>query len=240
LSKNTTHTDTIPEVDWERVAEALERTLKKPPRQRRKLLPRILQEWGRTDLRQHLSRDPPAIIRERINKIEKVKASACQLSNALKEIDKPGQRAILWQMIIAEGKRPENVSRTEYSDRQAQLRQLADYLAKLSAINPKYRTVSRGQPRNIAAYQVLQDAAAIFEWLTDTRATREVDRIEAIDTGPFFRFASVLWPVIFRKGVAGLPAAMKNWAAWRSKYDEQSALIANIALRYPAWGVFER
>jgi hypothetical protein len=49
-----------------------------------------------------------------------------------------------------------------------------------------------------------------------------------------------LWSEVFGKDVAGLPAAMKNWAAGRSKYDEASALIHNIALRYPSWRVFER
>jgi hypothetical protein len=228
--------------DWKQVAEALERTFRKPPPQQRKeLLPRILEEWGRTDLRRHLSRESRAIIRERIKRLEKIKSRARQLSDLLNEIDKMDQRNILAQMIIAEGRRPENVSRTEFSDRTARLSQEVDYLAKLGGIKlPKHWLVSRGHPPNIAAYQVLQDAAAIFEWLTDTRATRVVDRIKETETGPFFRFASILWPVVFRKGVAGLPAAMKNWAAWRSKYNEQSALIANIAMRYPTWGVFDR
>jgi hypothetical protein len=228
--------------DWNQVAEALERTFPKPPPQQRcELLPLILEEWGRTDLHQHLSRESRAIIRERIKRLEKVKASACQLSDALNETDKRDQITILVQMIIAEGGRLENVSRADFSDRQARLSQEAAYLAKLGAIKPpKHWYVSRGGPRNIAAYQVLQDAAAIFEWLTDTRATRAVDRIKRTETGPFFRFASILWPVVFRKGVAGLPAAMKNWAAARSKYNERSALIANIAMRYPEWGVFDR
>ena len=228
--------------DWKQVAEALERTLPEPPPQhRRELLLRILQEWGRTDLRQHLSRESRALIRKRINRQEKVKASACQLLDALNETDKRDQTAILLQMIVAEGRRREDVSRIEFSDRQARLSQEVDYLAKLGAIKPKaYWRLSRGQPRNITALLVLLDAAAIFEWLTGTIATREIDRIEAIDTGPFFRFASVLWPVVFRRGVAGLPAAMKNWAAARSKYDQRSALIANIDARYRTWGIIER
>jgi hypothetical protein len=114
-------------------------------------------------------------------------------------------------MTIAKGKSFFDVSPTEFSDQQARLSQEVDYLAKLGAITPKkFLQQSRGRPRKIAEYKVLQDAAAIFEWLTDTKATRVVDRIEGIDIGLFFRFASILWPVIFRKGVAGLSAAMKN------------------------------
>jgi hypothetical protein len=228
--------------DWKQVAEALERDLPKPlSRHRCELLPRILQEWGRTDLHEHRSRESRAIIRKRIERLEKVKLSARQLLNALKKLDKRDQTTLLMKMTIAEGKSFWSPSPTEFSDQQARLRQELDYLAKLGAITPEeFFQISRGQPRNIAAYKVLQDAAAIFEWLTDTEATREVDRDEGTETGPFFQFASILWSAVFRKGVAGLPAAMKNWAAGRSKYDEASALIGNIALRYPTWRVFER
>jgi hypothetical protein len=228
--------------DWKEVAEALKRSFPEPlPQQRCELLPQILEEWDRTDLREHLSRESRAIIRKRIKRLKKVKARAGRLSDVLNEIDKEDQRTILVQMIVAEGRRLEDIGRTEFSDRKARLSQEVDYLAKLGAITlPKHWHVSRGHPRNIPAYQVLQDAAAIFEWLTDTRATRVVDRIKGIETGPFFRFASILWPVVFKKGVAGLSAAIKNWAAYRSKYRERSALIVNIAMRYPTWGVFDR
>jgi hypothetical protein len=228
--------------DWKQVAEELKHAFQNPlPQKRCELLPRILEEWGRTDLRRHLSRESREIIRERIKRLKRVKACAGRLSDALNEIDKLDQTNILAQMVYAEGRRLENVSRTEFSDRQARLSQEGDYLAKLGAIDlPKHWHGSRGHPRNIPAYQVLQDAAAIFEWLTDTKATRVVDRGEGIETGPFFGFASILWPVVFKKGDAGLSAAIKNWAAWRSKYNEQSALIANIAMRYPTWGVFDR
>jgi len=101
--------------DWEQVAEALVRILPKPPSQRRcELLPRILQEWGRTDLRQHLSRESRAIIRKRINRLEKVKSSAHQLSDALKRFDKRDQTTLLMQMTIAEGKSFWDVSQPSF------------------------------------------------------------------------------------------------------------------------------
>jgi hypothetical protein len=104
------------------------------------------------------------------------------------------------QTTIAEGKSYLDVSPAEFSDQQARLSQEVDYLAKLGAITPKKSLqLSRGRPRNTIAYKVLLDAAAIFEWLTDIHATREVDRIEGTETGSFFHFASILWPVVFRK-----------------------------------------
>jgi hypothetical protein len=84
------------------------------------------------------------------------------------------------------------------------------------------------------------DAAAIFEWLTKLKAARVVDRASGDEVGPFWRFLEAVWPVVFGKGDEGLRAAMKNWAQWRSLYHEQSALIANMALRHPTWGIFER
>jgi hypothetical protein len=121
------------------------------------------------------------------------------------------------------------------------LNEETDFLSKLSAIAPeKLWKSGPGQPRNLRAHLVLQDAAAIFEWLTGMKAARGVDRIGAFETGPFFRFASTLWPEVFGNGVVGLPAAMKNWAQYRSQYNERSALVANIALRHPTWGIFER
>jgi hypothetical protein len=98
----------------------------------------------------------------------------------------------------------------------------------------------RGQPRNLLAYLVLKDIAAIFEWLTGLQARREVDRKDGHDTGAFYHFCEAIWLPVFGVGLDGLPAAMKNWAVARRKYNEKSALIANIAMRNPPWRVLDR
>lgn len=225
--------------DLELLSDALERVLPRPLCTRRcRLLPQILQDWSGTVLQEYLSRDSRAITRERIKKLEIVKKSARQLFKALNRLDKHDQTAILAQMIIAEGRGVENVSRADFTDRR--LIQESDFLAKLGAIAPrKFWKLGPGQPPNLVAYLVLQDAASIFEWLTGTKAARGVHRNNASETGPFFRFASTLWPAVFGNGTVGLPAAMKNWAQWRSRYRERSALIANMALRHPTWGIFD-
>ena len=109
-----------------------------------------------------------------------------------------------------------------------------DFLTKLAAIREIWKP-RPGKPRNYAAGIVLQDAAAIFERFTGTKAGRVVDVSCGKETGPFFKFASALWPVMFGKGVQGLPAAMKNWA----RHGAKSPLIENIALRHPTWRVRE-
>jgi hypothetical protein len=97
---------------------------------------------------------------------------------------------------------------------------------------------SPGQPRNTASYLVLLDIARVFEWLTDVAASRRIDPVKGKDTGPFYKFASSIWPPVFASAEDGLSAAMKNWASGR-QFDS-SALMANIDLRQPSWRVFDR
>jgi hypothetical protein len=97
-----------------------------------------------------------------------------------------------------------------------------------------------GQPRNKAAYLVLLDLAAIFKRLTGLKPEREVSRIDSRETGAFYCFCEAVWPLVFDCGVGGLAAAMKNWARDHQKYNESSALIANLQLRHPSWGVLRR
>ena len=226
---------------WEQLAGAL---LKVLPRttcaRRRELLPHILEEWSCTDLREYFSRDSRAITQGRIKKLKTVKEKAQQLGEALNKLDEHDRGAVLAQMILADGRRVEDISRADFTDRTARLEQEPDFLAKLGAIAPEeFWKFGPGQPPNLCAYLVLQDVAAIFEWLTGVRAARQVDRIEGSDAGPFFLFARLLWPAIFGNGVRGLSAALKNWAEWSSRYGERSALIANMDLRHRAWGVFQ-
>ena len=97
-----------------------------------------------------------------------------------------------------------------------------------------------GQPRNMVAYLVLLDIAAIFSWLTRLEPNREVDRMTGDEKGAFYNFAAALWPPVFASGLDGLSAAMKNWSSGRRTYADASAIIANIDLRYPSWRVFAR
>jgi hypothetical protein len=201
---------------------------------RRELLPQILREWNRTDLRRYLPLEKPLTRRKRLEKIQVVKKRASELLRALSTLDERGRRLIVSGMLQAEG----DSSRTRWAELSKRLAEERDFLARLAAMR-EIRKPRPGQPRNYAAYIVLQDAAAIFEWFTGTKASRVVDRIDNNETGQFFEFASALWPVIFEKSVQGLPSAMKNWAQGRKRHDEASALIANIALRQPTWRVYE-
>lgn len=114
-----------------------------------------------------------------------------------------------------------------------------NFLKRLSlAPSSEIRSPAR---RNYAAYFVLSDIAGIFEWATGQKATRQVDREGKggkQDFGTFWEFAKAIWPLVFRNGTHGLSAAMKNWAHARIHFGEQSAVIRNIQLRHPTWGLF--
>ena len=208
---------------------------------RRELLPQMLREWGRTDLPRWLSLDTRAAARARIKRVERVRNCARALLRALDDADE--ERAILIDEIFkrSHGCSLIDVSRSKVEMLKRWLEEERSFLARLAAIAPKgWRTPSKsGRPRNDTAYLVLQDASAIFRWFGGEEPTREVDRHTGKEIGPFFRFANALWPVVFGKGVYGLPAAMKNWEWARSHYGEESALIANINMRHRAWGVYE-
>jgi hypothetical protein len=203
------------------------------------LLPLILEEWTRSELPEFLSMKSRPIKSDLIGKLEVVRKHARGLQEALKSIGENGRTAILAQMTNGRGSL--NERRSEFKALTTWLEQESAFLEKLVAVDPmEFWKPKRGRSRNLSAYLVLQDAAAIFEWLTSTKATRQVSRDGGRETGPFFHFASTLWPVIFGNGVVGLPAAMKNWAELRIAHDEQSALIVNMGLRHPEWGIFKR
>jgi hypothetical protein len=224
--------------NWTRVAVELERSLAQPiPKAKRHLLPKILREWARTDLRDHLSREPRATTLERIKKLESVRDLARDLQGALHAI-KDDTAALVAQIFMTRGQRPHEFNQADFRQKFAELDQYSQFVTDLTNIKPReFWKLRRGQPRNVKAYLVLQDVAAIYEWATGKPATREVDREDGSEVSPFFKFASILWPPIFGNGVAGLKAATKNWAAWRKKHDERSFLIRNIALRHPEWGL---
>jgi hypothetical protein len=205
------------------------------------LLPLILNEWIRTDLREHLSRDIPAARRKRDAQLTKVGKLATHLRQALDAVDQRGKSWIAQEIGREEGSPPFSVSRERHTEMKERLRQEDDFLSKLAAATMTLIEEDRrgpGQPRNIPAYLVMMDTAAIFEWLTDMKATREVGRDDHKETGPFWHFAVTVWPYAFGKDLYGLSSAMKNWERWHLRYGEKSQLITNIAMSHPTWGIF--
>ena len=205
------------------------------------LLPAILREWASTDLLVPLSMPSTKTGKERIKRLNAVKDCAIKLSHALDAADRNDELFwIMREMILADGDRLTPTVRTNAENKIQEMRDFLTRLSFMSAESAKVWKKGRGQPRKLAASTVLMDIAAIYEWLTNERATREVDRDTKKDTGPFWKFAVAIWPLVFGNGQHGLSSTIKNWAdAVKSKLSgTRSPLLANIAMRCPTWGIF--
>ena len=164
----------------ERAVEQIRASLPTSIDQRRlDLLPRVLNEWSRADLREHLSRDTRAASRKRFAQLTNVGKCATHLRQAFEALDQRG-----WVWIAQEIGREEesplfSMSREGLSEMKERLKQQDDLLKKIEAAIPRLLEEDKrelGHPRNICAYLVMMDLVAIFEWLTGRKATREADR----------------------------------------------------------------
>lgn len=202
-------------------------------------LPQVLVEWAMTDLSEHLSRKTPKITAKRREHLAAIGKNAVRLLESLEQLDEDAELAIAVEMVRQSDQQFWKVPPTEVDSSRQRLAEERVFLKRLVAVAPRaLGEPKRGQPRNMVAYLVLQDAADIFGWLTETEPSREVDRDSGGVTGPFWEFSAALWLAIFKSG-AGLPSAIQNWAEARKHYGAQSALIANIAASNPAWGLFD-
>ena len=221
-------------------------------------LPLILNLWRFGDLREHLSRESRATLGRRYEQIKKVGERAKHLRQASIALDQSGWDWIAQEMVreggdrffSMEGETPaqmEEWHRLQHetlAEMKERLRLEDDFLMKLEAATQRIVVQDKqgpGQPRNVSAYLVMMDLAAVFEWLTGKKATRVVDRITNDETGSFWDFAAAVWPLVFGNGCHGLRAAMKNWAELTSELEEKSQLMQNIALALdqPEWGIFD-
>ncbi len=110
-------------------------------------------------------------------------------------------------------------------------------LSIAQSIKPK-----AGRPRNDFGYLVVLDLAAIFEWYTETDATRQVDRDNGREIGPFRKFVESAWSEVIEPKRNTLEASFKKWAANKaiekskkshkpsSKLHEASPFVANFFL----------
>jgi hypothetical protein len=230
----------------ERAVEQIRASLPAGIDQRRlDLLPRVLNHWSFSDLREHLSQEDRATLRRRYDQLTKIEKCANNLRKALGAIDQRGMSWIAQEIEHEEGSPPfpSTASWERLAEIKDRLKQEDDFLRKLAAapvrlIEELDGSLSGRRPRNIRAYLVMKDIAALFEWLTDRKATREVGRDDHKETGPFWHFAAAVWPYVFGKGRYGLSSAMKNWETWHKRCGEESQLMKNIAIRHPTWGIF--
>lgn len=203
------------------------------------LLPDILRDWSRADLSAHLQQEAPSTASKRWKQIAKVGKAVDDLIQAIGAMNKDAQLELALQIGIVEGLTFAAAVGREAQNR-GRLVEFRNFTATLAAAakKPLWKR-GRGRPRNIRSILIMRDLAGMFEYVARLAPTRIVASNE--ECGPFYRFAGAVWPVIFGAGDAGLPAAIKSWAWARTEFpNETSAVIANIAIRHPEWGLFDK
>jgi hypothetical protein len=213
---------------------------------RRRLLPRVLKEWSRTDLNEHLTRPTPRQIRAEHRQLEKIGRTARDLAQALAAIADNGRFTIACQLLAPRSDFFTN--RLKYEDVCEAERRLQEEPNRLQQLATAADEASAHfvplpfRQSTLLRYLILQDLAAIFEWAMRQHAGRRVKTDIGDDAGetygPFWEFASATWRIVFGS-TKGLDNALKQWAQARRSYGEQSAVIANLHMRHPEWRIWD-
>jgi hypothetical protein len=139
------------------------------------LLPRVLREWGRTDLDEHLARVTREQVRAEQEQMKKVAQRASELAQALAKLG-PDVTFAVAPFLAADG---DDSGEPTYEQALAAAGRLAAEPAELqrrakAALDVEAGWKPPGRDAPVISYLVLQDVAAIFEWATATRAERRV------------------------------------------------------------------
>jgi hypothetical protein len=123
--------NTTPQFD-ERAVEQIRASLPKGIDQRRlNLLPQLLDEWSRTNLREHFSRETRATSRKRYAQLTKVGKYATHLRQALERLDPPGRAWIAQEIGREEGSPLFSVSREKLAEMKGASRTRVIFLGSL-------------------------------------------------------------------------------------------------------------
>jgi hypothetical protein len=197
------------------------------------ILPLLLREWAQVELRFHFAMTPLPLLAQQRVRLKKVAKRAAALIQALDELEGLDRWALVERLGIAEGLELLAVYRHEQNKyRVDEWRSLTATIAATAA-EPTWKP-GKGQPRKDVAQLVLQDLAALFEYVADLRASRVVDRDTHEESGHFLNFARAVWPIVFGNGDFGLASQLREWADDGGK---SSMVISGIALRRPEWRV---
>jgi hypothetical protein len=196
------------------------------------LLPNVLREWSENGLPEYVAlADSRESALEQTKRLAKVGSAAVTLQAAMAVL-KPDDLTLIALEI---GRTDESVPMRDrfehFIERLLEQSRSLPYLIAAVASLQKRMKSGPGRPRNIIAYLVLKDIAAIYEWVTGDKARREVDRADGTEIGAFYQFAAAIWPLVFSSTDDGLPAAMKNWSLARRQFREASPVVINILMK---------
>ena len=208
------------------------------------LLAKILPEWSRVELRDHFSRAAAQpLTKARRVATAAVRRDTLHLLASVEALNRMARKRLALELAREPDELLLHINEDKVVAEENRLDDNLRFLARIvKATEWSAQRGRPGQPRNVIAYLVLSDLAAMYEYTVGYEATREVVRSggeRGQETGSFFKFAAAVWPVVFEAGDTGLAAAMKTWAAGKRQFAERSPVVANMAMRCPAWGLFD-
>jgi hypothetical protein len=218
---------------------------------RKSLLPLILGEWGRVEPEEHFKYPSPKEVRAQQSQLERLARRANELAQAITDLDPDARSAIADCQVEAfvtlesgfRVPRP-GVGEEQFVEADRRLAETPETLRDLAVSAAKAAAELQTYPMRLSTLRgclVLQDLATIYEYATGERASRKirVDQHEDAgqEYGAFFALARAGWSMIFGS-LHGFSYALQQWAVKRAQYGGSSALIANISLRHPEWGLF--
>jgi len=210
------------------------------PVHQRNLLPLLLRAWAWIDLLEYADVDAGrGTMRASQKPIGDFLKLAGKMSKLLAELERSGlvedlSFALQYPTPLRSVDSLSNPTRQKLSELQSDL---SAWVPAGMAYQRRLGT-GPGQPRNFTSQMVLLDLAAIYEWATGRAAVRSVAPKSGKDVGPFWIFVASVWPLVFADGMSGLSAAMRRFGDMNS--IERSPLLANMNLRYPEWGLFQK
>jgi hypothetical protein len=204
------------------------------------LLPNVLREWAENYLPEYaVLADSRESAMDQTKRRAKVGSAAVTLQAAMAVLKPDDLSSIALEMGRTDESVPMRDRLEHFTEKlMEQSRSLSYLIAGVASLQKRMKS-GPGQPRNIIAYLVLRDIAAIYGWVTGNKAHREVDRVRGTEIGAFYQFAAAIWPLVFSSADDGLPAAMKNWSLARRQFREAFPLLINIGMNYPPWRILD-
>jgi hypothetical protein len=181
------------------------------PPERVALLPQILRAWAHEDLREHLSRQSRAAARKHAEQLRSIATLAQGLIDAFVELPpdarflaalRPELHRTQQTLLEVTTASSIEVARRRFDEGITWLTDLAKALREPQPKEP---------PKATRNHLIILDLAAIFQLVGGKQPTRRTNSDTGKDYGPFWDFASAIWPVVFGNR-SGLSAAIKQWA----------------------------
>jgi len=197
------------------------------------LLPQILRAWAQEELREHLSREGRAAIRQREKRLRSVGARAQKLIEAIKALDHSGtfETAFKPQMRRAGTGFWETDITAAKQRRDNAISWLVDLIEIFNGSETESANGKEPKPPPDKAtrhYLIILDLEAIFELVGGEVATRRVDFDSGKTYGPFSDFVASVWVQIFGNS-RGLSYAVRVWADETARQRKLAETAVNEA-----------